>query len=78
MPSTGSFSAKGALESKKQHAQREVVRFRIPSRTSGFRTELRIAHWRKKENGKQQSSDRLCKTLTKYLSPAIEASSGAH
>jgi len=44
---------------------------------SGFSHELRIAHWRKKENGKRQSSDRLCKNPTKYSSPAIEASSGA-
>ena len=36
-----------------------------------------IAHWRKRENGKRQSSDRLCKKLTKYSSPATEVSSGA-
>ena len=39
--------------------------------------ELRIAHRRKKENGKPQSSDRLCKNLTKYSSPVIEAWSAA-
>src|SRR5436309_8109231 len=44
---------------------------------SGFRTELRIAHWPKKENGKRQSFDRLCKILTKYLSRAIGVSLGA-
>ena len=44
---------------------------------SWFSRELRIAHWRKKENGKPQSSDRSCKNLTKYSSPVIEASWGA-
>jgi hypothetical protein len=66
-----------AFSVDKFSANKELVRFPNSQPRSGFSHELRIAHWRKKENGKPQSSDRLCKSLTKYSSPVIEASSGA-
>jgi hypothetical protein len=85
------FGRRRFIENKKQgaHGARQIrwgstefwaveyVRFPNSQPRSGFSRELRIAHWRKKENGKRQSSDRLCKNLTKYSSPVIEASSGA-